>query len=98
MKIQDAMQSLQQVLGKAPASEVGQVRGGSVAPGAEKLPVFGTDHADVSQAAGLLAKAASAPDVRAEKVASIQSALADGSYKVSASEVAASIIDSLKKG
>jgi negative regulator of flagellin synthesis FlgM len=98
MKIQDAMQSLQQVLGKSFAPGVTKAaRDGSTPQSVQGPQVLGADHAHVSKAASLLAKAATASDVRMEKVASIQTALANGSYKVSASDVASSLIDSMKK-
>lgn len=52
----------------------------------------GADRANVSGAASLLSRAASLPDVRAEKVASIQAAISAGTYNVSSADVASSLI------
>jgi negative regulator of flagellin synthesis FlgM len=58
---------------------------------------LGTDQASVSSTGGLVAQALSTPDVRTDKVAELQSAIASGSYQVPASEVAGKIVDSLLK-
>jgi flagellar biosynthesis anti-sigma factor FlgM len=51
------------------------------------------DQAHLSSAASLASQAASLPDVRAEKVQSIQSAIAAGTYNVPSSDVAHSLIN-----
>lgn len=56
------------------------------------------DHADLSGAASLVSQAASLPDVRTEKVESIQAAIAGGNYNVSSSDVAQSLIRHLLGG
>jgi negative regulator of flagellin synthesis FlgM len=53
------------------------------------------DVASLSPAAVLAAASSALPDVRTEKVASIQQALANGTYAVSASDVAGKVIDHL---
>jgi|UPI000552E5E8 negative regulator of flagellin synthesis FlgM len=56
-----------------------------------------SDETKLSPAAGLMAQALSGSDVRTDKVAALQKAIADGSYHVSSSDVAGKIIDSLLK-
>lgn len=55
------------------------------------------DQASLSSASTLISRAASLPDVNAEKVAAVQNALASGTYQVSSSDVAAKLIDSLTR-
>lgn len=53
------------------------------------------DQASLSSASGMIAHALQGSDVRSEKVAALQQAIASGSYKVSSSEVADKMIQSL---
>ena len=55
----------------------------------------GQDQTSVSTAAGLVAQTAGSPDVRLDKVSALQAAIAGGTYKVSAGDVASKIVDSL---
>ncbi|WP_263384270.1 flagellar biosynthesis anti-sigma factor FlgM [Granulicella arctica] len=54
-----------------------------------------TDQASLSSASTLLAQALQTPDVRTEKVASLQASIAAGTYHVDSSDVADSLISSL---
>ena len=54
-----------------------------------------TDQASLSAASGLVTKALATPDVRTDKVASLQKAIASGTYKVSSSDVAGKLLESL---
>lgn len=57
-----------------------------------------TSHADqthLSSAGGMIAQAMTGSDVRPEKVAALQQAIASGSYHASSSDVAGKMIDSL---
>lgn len=54
-----------------------------------------TDHASVSSAGGLVAQMANSSDVRTEKVAQLQAAIASGTYNVPASAVADKLVDHL---
>lgn len=54
-----------------------------------------TDQASLSSAGGLVAQALESSDTRLAKVASLQQAIAAGSYSVSSSDVADKIIQSL---
>jgi flagellar biosynthesis anti-sigma factor FlgM len=51
-----------------------------------------SDSAHVSQAAQLAARAMQLPEVRADKVAAVQTALADGTYSVDAADVAGAVL------
>jgi len=53
------------------------------------------DQASLSSIGGLISQALGGPDVRLEKVSALQQSLADGSYNVSSSDVAAKLIESL---
>ena len=50
------------------------------------------EEAHLSSAASLASHAASLPDVRTEKVQSVQAAIASGGYNISASDVANSLM------
>jgi negative regulator of flagellin synthesis FlgM len=54
-----------------------------------------TDQASVSSTGGLVAQALSTSDVRSDKVAALQTAIASGSYQVPSADVASKIVDSL---
>jgi negative regulator of flagellin synthesis FlgM len=92
MNIQNDLQGLQQIFGPADFS------------GASKQPAIqdsaGTssanDEAHVSATAYLVTQAVTVPDVRIEKVASVQAALANGSYQVNSTDVAGKLIDSMQ--
>ncbi|HZY61318.1 MAG TPA: flagellar biosynthesis anti-sigma factor FlgM [Edaphobacter sp.] len=58
-------------------------------------PANQTDHANLSSTSGVIVQALQGSDVRADKVAALQQAIASGSYHVSSSEVAGKMIDSL---
>lgn len=55
------------------------------------------DHANLSVTSNLLAQALSGDDVRTEKVAALQQAIASGTYNVSSSDVADKLIQTLLK-
>ncbi len=59
--------------------------------------VSSEDLASVSSTGGLVSQALNTSDVRTEKVAALQAAIANGSYNVSSSDVANKIVDSLLK-
>ena len=56
-------------------------------------PARGGDQASVSVLGGLVARAASTSDVRLDKVSALQAAIAGGTYKVAAGDVAGKIVD-----
>jgi negative regulator of flagellin synthesis FlgM len=55
------------------------------------------DQADLSSAGGVVTQALEGSDIRSEKVASLQQAIAAGTYNVSSSDVADKIIEGLSK-
>ncbi len=55
----------------------------------------GADQANVSVLGGLVAQTAGTSDVRLDKVSELQAAIAGGTYKVSAGDVASKIVDGL---
>ncbi len=70
----------------------------SPSPSAQPSTSLAADQATVSNVASGVAQLASSDDVRMEKVASIQAALANGTYNVSASAVASKLVDSMLAG
>lgn len=58
-------------------------------------PAKQTDQTNLSSAGGMIAHALEGSDVRTNKVAALQKAIASGSYSVSSSDVAGKMIDSL---
>lgn len=56
-----------------------------------------TDHMDLSSTGSIIAQALQGSDVRADKVATLQQAIASGNYHVSSSDVAGKMVDSLVK-
>jgi len=92
MNIQNDLQGLPQILGPSGPSA------GEMQPAAQGASQVSTpnDEAHLSAAASLVSQAVSLPDVRTEKVAAVQAALANGSYRVSSSDLAASLIESMQ--
>lgn len=74
-----------------PSTGVPPSKTGGNAPAAHDA----TDTAQLSAAASLAAQSASEPEVRLDKLASIQSALQAGTYSVPASAVAQKVIGTL---
>ena len=90
MDIRTDFQSLQHVSGDA---AVARSERASEVAGSTNNPAPPADEAHLSSAAKMVTQTGSLPDVRAEKVASVQAALAAGTYNVSSSEVAGKLID-----
>jgi negative regulator of flagellin synthesis FlgM len=90
------LDGLKSLLGvpQAVAPAASPVRNGSAA-GAFAVA---SDRATLSSAASEMAQTMAGEDVRGEKVASIQAALAAGTYSVPASAVASSLVDSMLAG
>jgi negative regulator of flagellin synthesis FlgM len=61
--------------------------------GIASAPGFDGDETRLSRASSLVAQAAALSEVRSEKIAAIQQALATGAYQVSPSDVAGKLID-----
>ncbi len=91
--------SLQQAINSITRSEAKPATSVSVpGSGVNEQPAANVEHADqasLSSAGGLVAQALESPDTRSAKVASLQQAIATGSYNVSSSDVADKIIQSL---
>jgi len=59
------------------------------------VPAKQADQTNLSSAGGVIAHALQGSDVRTDKVAALQKAIASGGYNVSSSDVAGKMIDSL---
>lgn len=90
MDIRTDFQSLQHVSGEA---AVNRSERPSEVAGATNSSAASADEAHLSSAAKMATQTGALPDVRAEKVAGVQAALAAGTYNVSSSEVAGKLID-----
>ncbi|MGC2162435.1 MAG: flagellar biosynthesis anti-sigma factor FlgM [Silvibacterium sp.] len=88
MNIRNDLQPIQPVLGDTQVSAAPKTSGSAAAASS----VTNSDQAHLSGAASLASHAASLSDVRSEKVASIQAAIAGGSYSVSSTNVAQSMM------
>lgn len=92
MDIRNSLDGLGSLLGLNPAAPSGsQGKGSASAPRSS----FDSDQATFSSAASEVSQTAAGESVRADKVAAVQAALADGSYSVPASAVASRVIDSM---
>lgn len=91
----DGINSLQQALGslgvkenRATDAASAQTAGAAASTRAAQA----TDQASVSSAGGLAAQLSAGPEVRTEKVAQLQAAIASGTYNVPASAVADKLV------
>jgi negative regulator of flagellin synthesis FlgM len=92
MDVRNSMDGLRSLLGvNSPAPSGTQGKGNTEAAGSS----FSTDRATLSSAASEMSQAAADEGVRMDKVASIQAALAAGTYSVPATAVASKVIDSM---
>jgi flagellar biosynthesis anti-sigma factor FlgM len=92
MDIRNSLDGLRTLLGVNPTdSSAPQSKNGPAAAGSS----FDNDRATFSSAASEVSQAASGEGVRADKVAAIQAALADGTYNAPASAVASRVVDSM---
>jgi negative regulator of flagellin synthesis FlgM len=95
MDIRNSLDGLKSLLGVTqPATSATQSKPSS-APGPSALT---SDSATFSSAGSQVALTATDSDVRPDKVASIQAALASGTYNVPASAVASKMVDSMLGG
>ncbi len=86
----DGLKSLLGVASPAPAAPQPAKSGGATG-----VNIFGSDQATFSSAANEVALTANGDGVRLDKVASIQAALAAGTYHVPASAVASKVVDAM---
>ncbi len=96
MDIRNGLDGLKTILGVNEAAAAPAAGARNKAPAAEGA--LDTDRATFSAAGSEVAMAASGPDVRADKVASVQSALAAGTYNVPATAVASKMVDAMLTG
>jgi negative regulator of flagellin synthesis FlgM len=91
MNVNDGLHGLPEALGVSQTSPVSAVQPQPQAAGTPSGNSI-QDRTEVSTAASLAHQAMSVPDVRMDKVAAIQQALANGSYQVSAADVAGKLV------
>ncbi|MGA7524148.1 MAG: flagellar biosynthesis anti-sigma factor FlgM [Acidobacteriaceae bacterium] len=91
MNVNNNLQGLQQLFAsqEVAASSSGKTNGAASAGSSS------ADEATLSSAASAAAQAAPDSDVRMDKVAQVQKALAEGTYNVASSDVANSMIDTM---
>jgi len=95
MDIRSSLEGLRSILGVGQAApQVPQARPGSTAGSTD----WHTDRATLSNAASEVSQTASEPEVRMDKVASIQAQLAAGTYDVPASAVASKMVEAMLGG
>lgn len=94
MDIRSGLDGLKSLLGVTPATQSGAqpVRGGG---GAKEAASAATDRATLSSAGSEVAQAAADGGARMDKVASIQAALAAGTYSIPPSAVASRMVDAM---
>jgi len=94
MNVRNDVDGLNSLLGvqSQPVATTSTTRTGK---GAASEASLTTDQATVSSAGSSVSQAASASDVRLEKVAAVKAALESGTYNVSASAVAGKVVDSM---
>lgn len=89
MNVSNDFQAAQPVSSGVPIFAVGKAS----ASAERRSATDSADQASLSGAAALAGLAASLPDVRADKVQAVQAAIARGDYKVSAEDVAHSLMN-----
>ncbi|HXR37457.1 MAG TPA: flagellar biosynthesis anti-sigma factor FlgM [Terracidiphilus sp.] len=95
MDIRSSLDGLKTLLGVTPAATLApQTRAGT----ATSSSALTSDRATLSSAGSEVSLTAADSDVRPEKVASVQAALAAGTYNVPASAVASKMVDAMLGG
>lgn len=94
MNIQNDLHNLSSVSG---VTQVSGIRAGADEAASQPAGIGqeAGDQASLSAAARVASQALSLPDVRHEKISAVQEALANGSYDVPSSQVAASLVQYL---
>lgn len=93
MNVNDGLHGLPEALGVAQTVRVSTVQHKPQADSSVSASGIQADHTDVSTAAILAHRAMSLSDVRMDKVAAVQQALANGTYQVDPTDVAVRVID-----
>jgi negative regulator of flagellin synthesis FlgM len=93
MDIRSSLDGLKSLLGVTPPAPAATQRGNATV--ATSGSGLGSDQATLSNAGSEVSLMAADSGVRADKVASIQAALAAGSYDVPASAVASKMVDAM---
>jgi negative regulator of flagellin synthesis FlgM len=93
MDIRSSLESLQRIFESPPASEARGITPSALAKSSRAPVDLPADEASVSRVASLVGRALALPDIRADKIAGIQQAIAAGTYQVSASAVAGALIE-----
>ena len=96
MDIRSSLDGLKSLLGAVPATPATPQAGKNSAVSSGSA--LGSDRATFSSAASEVSMTAADSEVRADKVASVQAALAAGTYSVPASEVASKLVDAMMGG
>ena len=96
MDIRTSYEGLKSILGvnPQPASQVAGARGGQTSG----TSALSSDRATLSSAGSEVLQTAGDEDVRMDKVAGVQAALAAGTYNVPATAVASRIVDAMLGG
>jgi negative regulator of flagellin synthesis FlgM len=95
MDIRSSLDGLKSLLGvPTPAPAAPQTKTGATAAGGG----FSSDRATLSNAGSEVSQTAAEPEARMDKVASVQAALAAGTYNVPASAVASRVVDAMLSG
>ncbi|MGH9604110.1 MAG: flagellar biosynthesis anti-sigma factor FlgM [Terracidiphilus sp.] len=95
MDIRSSLEGLRTILGVNSAAPAAAEAKGNSAPGGSAL---GSDRATLSSAGSEVAQSAAEAGVRMDKVESVQSALAAGTYSVPATAVASKMVDAMLTG
>lgn len=98
MKIQNDLQNLSPVSGASQVSHVKGSNDGAALRGAGGESAAAGDQANLSVVAQVASQAMGLSDVRMEKVTAVQAAIAEGSYQVSSSDVAARLVQHMTAG
>lgn len=93
--IGNLQQALSSIAPTQPAAQATEAAAALQQQNATRAAAKQDDQTNLSSAGGVIAHALSGSDVRSDKVAALQQAIASGSYNVSSSDVAGKMIDSL---
>ncbi len=95
MDVRNSLDGLKSLLGvTTPAPAAPQAKSNAAAGGS----ALASDRATLSSAGSEVSQTAAESDVRTDKVAAVQAALAAGTYNVPASAVAAKVVDAMLGG